>query len=345
MLYLPHPAMVLTTTGSDVLAQAIAEELKRRLPTDLQADPIFVSPQVVRFSNDNIQVQVPNVRGHVAVIVHTQVPPVNDHLVELFELIAAARDARAYDIMVVFPYMPYARSDRKNKPRISTMGVVLPQLIENLGVKRVLLLDPHDTHIKHYFRPGADEISAVYLLIDYLQNNFFTTTPREECTLVFSDEGSSKRFGHVSGMLKIPTAHIDKTRLDDTERPKAEMMIGDVRGRTAIIIDDEILTGRTVEEDVAIIKAAGAAKVIMIAIHAPMDDIKTSATEVINRLERSAVDQFIVTDSIPIAHKLELSSKIKVLSVAGLLAEAINREVTDQSLTELHQLENAGLYR
>ena len=164
---------VFSTTGSEVLASEVCESLKPRLPDQLipGRELVLSRSNVQRFSNQNIQVQVDNVRGHFVVVIHTQVPPVNDGLIELFALLDAINNARPADVLLVFPYMPYVRSDRKNKPRISTMAHRLAHILSvSFEIKRVILLDPHDSHIKHYFNPVADEISAIYLMIDWMSS-------------------------------------------------------------------------------------------------------------------------------------------------------------------------------
>lgn len=338
---------VFATTGSEALARDICGSLQIRLPKSLQPETgLFGNSRVERFSNDNLQVQVDNVRGHFVVVVHTQVPPVNDHLIELFALLDAVENARPKDVLLVFPYMPYARSDRKNKPRISTLAPRLADILVNsFGIRRVILLDPHDTHTKHYFKPAADEISALYLLADYVQREIFSAHPKEECSIVFADAGAAKRFGQLAYLLKLPVAYIDKDRPDDTEQPKLKEIVGDVKGRFCLMIDDEILTGGTVLGDTASLLQSNASGVTMLAIHPPLDDKKTSAGEVIQKLEGSPLERVVVTNSIPIAHKLADPSKFVVLSVAPLLAEAIGRTVQDDSLTVLHDPQNVHLYR
>lgn len=343
-----NPVKLFATSGSDILAEDICRHLKDRLPPELQHNGDFVlnRPLVHTFSNDNIEVQVDDVRGKYVVIIHTQTPPVNDNLIELFALIDAINNARPADLLLVFPYMPFSRSDRKNKPRISTMGVRLPHIVTcSLGVKRVILLDPHDSHIKHYFTPAADEITTLYLFADYLETQFFPTNPREDCVLVFADAGSAKRCEDFKHLVKLRTAYIDKERPNDDEEPDVQQLVGVVKGKTCILIDDEILTGGTAIKDTEILIREGACKVIMLAVHPVFNDLKTGAQAVCARLQASPIDQFIVTDSIPVSDKLTSFPKCTVVSVAPLLAEAINRTVLDQSLTALRDMQSVDLYR
>jgi len=338
---------VFATTGSEGLALEICQSLQTRLPSSLQPTTGLLGEyRVERFSNGNLQVQVDNVRGHFVVVIHTQVPPVNDHLVELLALLDAVENARPRDVLLVFPYMPYARSDRKNKPRISTLAPRLARILNrSYDVRRVILLDPHDTHTKHYFEPAADEISALYLFADYVQNEVFPIHPRENCAIVFADAGAAKRFGQLAYLLKLPVAYIDKDRPDDEERPELKAIVGDVKGKTCLMVDDEILTGSTVLKDTAILLQGQASTVIMLAIHAPLDDKKTSAWEVVQKLEDSPLQKVVISNSIPVAGKITTPGKFVVLSVAPLLAEAISRTVQDDSLTMLHNPAMVHIYR
>ena len=264
---------VFATTGSDGLASKICKALQSRLPSQLQAgDSLTLSKtDVQRFSNDNLQVQVENVRGHFVVVIHTQVPPVNDRLIELFALLDAINNARPADVLLVFPHMPYARSDRKNKPRISTMGHRLPYILAtSFGIKRVILLEPHDSHIKHYFNPAADEISAAYLMIDYLEREVFNSKPKEKSVVVFSDAGAAKQYGKIAHLLKLPAAYIDKDRPDDIEVPQFNDVVGKVKDKFCLLVDDEILTGGTSIGDAEKLISRGADSVYMAASHAAL---------------------------------------------------------------------------
>jgi ribose-phosphate pyrophosphokinase len=340
---------VFSTRGTQVLAEEVCKELDKRIPPFLKSDEELAlsKVKVERFSNENLQVQVENVRGSFVVIIHTQVPPVSDGIIELFALLDAVENARPADILLVFPYMPYSRSDRKNKPRISVMGNKLPHIFSNsFGVKRVLLLDPHDTHIKHYFEPAADEITAIYLLVDYIQHNIISGMKnREEAVIVFADAGSAKRFENVPALLNVPTAYIDKGRLDDKENPVLKRVVGEVGGKTCFLFDDEILTGGTAVRDADILKKEGAKSVIMFAVHPILNDKDKGSQEVIKKLENSPFEKIVVTETVPVQHKLKGNSRFVVLPVSGLLAEAIKRFVMNESLTELHNPENVNLYR
>jgi ribose-phosphate pyrophosphokinase len=235
--------------------------------------------------------------------------------------------------------MPWARSDRKNKPRISVMAKRLAQFISHsFRIDNVLLLDPHDGHLKHYFEPDADEITALYLLLDYVKREMFKKHPAEEWILVFADGGAAKRFEYVPHILQLPTAYIDKGRKDDD--------VGDVSGRRSLLIDDEALTGNTALKDAELLLEAKAASVSAVFIHGPLaDKRKKDDAAVVKMIESSKIDHVITTDSVPVEVKLSADSKIVVLSVAALSAEAISRTVQNASITYLYDPLNIERYR
>ncbi|HRK20578.1 MAG TPA: ribose-phosphate diphosphokinase, partial [Fimbriimonadaceae bacterium] len=299
---------------------------------------------VSRFSNENIEVQVGNVRDHIAIVVHTQTPPVNDGVVQLLSMLDAINNAHPRQTFLVMPYMPYSRSDRKNRPRISVMGQRLPEILNRvMNVRRVLLLEPHDPHIKQYFVPTADEVPGVPLLVDYIRRTYLTRHPRKDCVLVYADSGAAKRFEEVPSALGLEPAYMYKTRVDNSESPEVKAVAGKVKGRHCILLDDEILTGNTVIRDAAILKENGCKSVYMLAVHGVLADKSLSTEALINKVISSGVDEFVVTDSIPLRNKVELSKgKIKAIPIAPLLGEACKRLLLGESLSVLHRLDEGA---
>lgn len=350
-----RPVRFFATGGSEEIAAAMLPFLKQRLGNSLVT---AVLPQHVPtwFSNGNIEVQVEDVRGCTAVVVSTQAPPVAEHFLELLALLQALRDAHVEDILLVFPYMPFSRSDRKNKPRISTMGQLLPEIISKvLEVRRVLLCDPHDSHLKHYFKPVADEISAVYLVADAIeQHPFFAGVPKEERCIIFADTTALKRYGKLAHILDIGTGFIDKDRPDNTENPHVKQLIGEVKGKTVLLVDDEILTGSTSLKDSDSIYADGARTVGACAIHPILEDKRVyeeagnrekGIALLMDRFEKSRINSFIVGNTVPVMGKIPFSTKFSVVRIEKFVAESIARILIGQSLTELHRLESVPLYR
>ncbi len=292
-----------------------------------------------------MEVQIPDVRGRFVVVVHTQVPPVSDHLMELFVLLDAITNSNARDVLLVFPYMPYSRSDRKNKPRISVMGRTLPRMFNRVfGIKRVLLLDPHDSHTKHYYEPDADEITAIYMMIDHINRVIIGDKNRDDFVVVFADAGAASRYKKVAHILELPYAQIDKDRPKGDKGLQFNRVIGKVKGKVCLLIDDEHATGGTALGDAKILTEAEAAKIINLVIHPVLEKDDVSHAGLIKTMQASPIDHFVVTDSIPIFHKLPRKSKFTVLPSAPLLGEAINRIVQDDSLTALHQVEGVRYY-
>jgi|GEM_PF-336690 len=354
---------VFATPGSERLAQDICRSLQLRLPKQLipyEDGKLRLGEMKLEiFSNGNPQVEVENVRDLFAVVVNTMVPPVMDNYVILQLLLDALINVDAADILLVFPYMTFSRSDKKNRPRISTMGHRFAHMIGNeFGIDRVLLMDPHDGHIKHYF-PGkeskakaANEISAMFMLVDYLLKTFFHEEgSTKDWVVVFADTGASKNYRKVAHLLRLPTAYIDKDRPDDSEKPKVQRVVGDVKDKNCILIDDESLTGGTLIDDSEYLFEDGARKVIAATIHAVLEKkIKGGdwipPIELVKKLEASRIERFIFTDSIPVHHKISPEmTKFTILSIAPFLAEAISRTILGDSLTELHRLDSVDLYR
>lgn len=344
---LPLPVKIFATRGTQEIAENIFSAAK---PIISQASVNNLSlgiPTFNEFSNENIICQVDNVRGCFAVVIHTQTPPVDRGILELFNLLDAIINAQSLDVLLVFPYMPYARSDRKNQPRISVMAERLADIIStSFGIKRVILLDPHDSHVKHYFKPAADEITAIYLISEYIKERVFKTYSKETCVIAFPDAGAAKRFKRISSVLDLPTAYIDKDRPGNDEDPEIKKIVGDVDGKVCLLIDDEILTGGTSTKDAKSLIKGGANNICAIAVHGTLADKDIPQEEFIRQKEASVIDEFIITDSVPVRHKITSSkTKFVILSVYSLLAQAIIRTVCNQSLTELHEPENVHLYR
>ena len=338
---------VIALPGSDILAEKVCKELDKRLPKILKREEglILSRPNLFHFDNENVEVQIDNVRGYYVVVIHTQTPPVNQRLVELMNLLDAIYNSNAADLLLVFPYMPYARSDRKDKPRISVASKLLAKIFnQTLGVKRVLLLDPHESHVKHYFDPSADEISTIYMYADYLLYYIQTILGgnKEDVLICYSDSGAAKRFAKLTEITELPHDYIDKGRAGKVVYIKRKIA---AEGKICIMIDDEVCSGGTATLDAQALKENGAKQIIMFTPHAPLSKEGKTSQELIVALNNSPIDSFVFTDTIPVEDKIKGNEKFKVLSVAGLLAEAIKQTIEDDSVTQLHEPGNVGLYR
>jgi len=340
-----QPVKVFSTSGSIELAQDICNALQTRLPKEFQPGGrlILSNLRFEKFDNECILPHIENVRDHLVVIIYTHAPQIHTQLFELFHIIDAVINADAKEIMLVFAYFEYSRSDKKDQPHISVMSRFLADIFNNLGIKKKLILDPHDDHILQYFWPTADGISAVLLLTDYLKREFLTPELKEKSVVVFSDHGAADRYREVAHILNLPTAYIDKQRIGG--KTISTEVIGNVVQKHCLLFDDEILTGGTGIGDADILLNTGALSVIFSAIHAILTSGKLPTPELIQKLENSPVKKFIITDSVPVKQKLVGTTKFKVIPVANLLAEAIKRNILGESLTQLYLPENVSLYR
>jgi ribose-phosphate pyrophosphokinase len=337
------PVKLFATNGSEHLAGQIFNLMK---PGLLEAEMVLSRGdlKVRKFSNENLEIQVDNVRDHIVVVLHTMCPPVNENLIELMALLDAVNNAHPRSIFLVFPCMPYARSDRKNQPRISVMGQRLPEILNKvLGVRRVLLVEPHDPHIKQYFVPTADEVPGVPLLVENIKRRLKTDWDPTECVVVFADTGAARRFEQVPIVLGLEPAYIHKVRLDHSESPTLKGVIGNIKNKHCLLVDDEILTGNTVLKDAAMLKSQGAKSVHMFAVHGIFSDRNLTGEELMTKLAESEVDEFVVTDTVPVADKAIIGGpKFTVVPVAPLLADAVKRMILGESISELHRVQQSS---
>ena len=271
--------------------------------------------EVFKFSNDNTFVKIlENIRQQDVFLVQPIAYPVNDHIMELLIMIDAAKRASAGRITAVVPYFAYARSDKKDQPRVPITARLVANLIETAGADRVLTLELHAGQIQGFFNIPLDELSA----IPELAQHFKERQVENNIVVVATDAGAAKRARNMAYRLYAPLAIVEKVRMGNQERVESATLIGDVRDRTAIIVDDEIGTGGTVIATANTLRNHGARDIYCYAAH-PV--LAGNATEV---LERSDIRQLVVTDSLPIPH-IKMGTKTSVISVAPMLGEAIQR--------------------
>src|SRR5260370_22777969 len=192
-----------------------------------------------RFSNENLKVKIEeNVREQDVFVVQTSCPPVSEGIVELLLLLDALRRASARRVTAVLPYYPYARSDKKDEPRISVTARLMADLLETAGANRVLTLDLHSPQIQGFFSMPADHLTAVPLLCDHLRRESLG-----DAVVVAADVGEVKDAGRFAKRLELPLAFIDKRRQGDDEKVRPVALVGDVVGKQCLLVDDEIATG------------------------------------------------------------------------------------------------------
>ncbi len=262
------------------------------------------------FSNENLLVRIDeDVRGCDCFVVQTAASPLHTNMMELFILCDTLRAYGAKSICAVVPYFPYIRSDKQDKPGVGIVARLVADLVETSGATSALLLDLHSRQAQGFFRIPTHVVSAANTLVSHLK-----TLDLSNAVLVAPDAGEVKDLVPFTEMLSLPMAIIDKRRYDDTETAHACGIVGNIVGKTAILIDDEIATGGTICESTTILKEHGAARVIAVCTH------PVFSGNAVERLARADLEQIIVTNSLPLRTQ---SAKITQLSVAPVLAEAI----------------------
>ncbi len=275
-----------------------------------------------RFSDGEIRLQImQNVRGDDVFVVQPTCPPVNDHIMELLIMVDALSRASARRITVVLPYYGYGRQDRKSEPRVPISAKLVANLITAAGADRVLAMDLHVGQIQGFFDIPVDHLYAMPVFLDYVREKNL-----QDVVVVSPDAGGVERARAFAKRLDADLAIIDK------RRPRANVadvmnVIGDVKGKTAILLDDMVDTAGTLCKDAEALKAFGAKRILAATSHGVLSG------PALERLNKSPIEELLISTSIPLKGKS--SPKVTVLSVAPLLAEAIKRIHEDQSVSQL----------
>jgi len=281
--------------------------------------------EIKKFSNDNIKVKyAESIRNKDVYIIQSSCTPVSDSIVELLIMTDAARHASAARVTVVCPYFPYARTDKKDEPRVSITARLMADLIQTAGADRVITMNLHSPQIQGFFRIPCDHLLAGKILCD-----FFSKQDLENCVVIAPDAGSSKLAGNYAIKLNLPLAILDKRRHDDSEHPTIHNVIGDVKNKKAIIFDDEIATGGSIFEVVKSLQQFDVKEITACCVHAVLSG------NCISKLENSAVKRLVVTDTIFIPTEKRIP-KITVVSVADLFASAITCTNSNRSISDLY---------
>ena len=309
-----HELKIFAGNSNRMLAQEICHHLN--LPLS-QLD-------IVRFANDNLFVQIlENVRERDVFVVQSFTHPVSEHIMELMITLDALRSASAGRITAVIPYYSYARSDKKDAPRISIAGRLLADLIQTAGANRVLTIDLHAPQVHGFFSVPVDHLTAIPIIINYVKSNYGL----DSAVVVAADAGGAKRVGRIAERLHLPMAIIDKRRKGDQDIQQG-FVVGEVKGRTALVIEDEIATGSTMVTTVQTLREAGASQVIAGATHPIL------VGPAVQNLQSADLQELIVTNTCYVGEEKQFP-KLSVLSVAPLLAEAIHRIHTGESVGAL----------
>ena len=311
---MPSGIKLLTGNSNRTLAGEIAEVLK-----------IPVSEATVStFSDGEITVQInENIRGCDVFVVQSTCMPVNNNIMELLLIIDALKRASASRITAVMPYYGYARQDRKAQPRVPISARMVADLITAIGAHRVLTIDLHAGQIQGFFDVPVDHLYATPVISEYVKKKYMNDT-----VVVSPDAGGVERARAFAKRLDASLAIIDKRR-ERANVSKVMHVIGDVKGKDAILFDDMIDTAGTITQAAAALCENGARKVVAACTHAVLSG------PAIDRINSSKLMEVIVTNTIPMDDKVKQCSKLTVLSVAPLMGEAIKRIHEETSISSL----------
>lgn len=296
-----------------------AKEICTYLPIEL------TKVETVQFSNENMLVRVrENVREADVFVIQTSCPPVSDNIMETFLLLDALKHSSAGRVTAVLPYFPYVRSDKKDQPRISIAARMMANLLQTSGAEKFLTMDLHSPQIQGFFDVPVDQLLATEVICDYYRQQDLS-----DYVIVAADVGESKALGRYANRLNLPMAIIDKRRLGNTDTVVPTHLIGDVKGKQALLIDDEVASAGTLCKAAEFLKEKGATAVRAAAVHPVL------CGKAIDNINNSSLDELVVTNTLPVADKLKACPKLKVLSVAPLFAKAIQRIHNGDSISVL----------
>ncbi len=310
---------VFSGTGNPALAAKIAKYLGVSLS----------GRDVIVFPNENIMVKLhSSVRGKDVYVIQSTAAPVHYNLMELLIMLQTLRLDSAARITAVIPYLCYARSDKKDQPRVPITARLVADMIQIAGADRYMTLDLHAGQIQGFFSIPGDVLTAFHILVNHISN----LLPRlNDPVVVAADLGFAKKGRNFAARINTPIAFVEKRRTGNASKPEALTLIGNVSGRDVIIIDDEVDTAGSVSQAVTLVKEQGARDVYMIFVHPVFSH---SAAE---RLAALPLAELITTDTIPIPRdkKELLGDRLTVLSVAPLLGEVMERAHEGRSVGEM----------
>lgn len=279
---------------------------------------------VFQFSNENIFVKInENVRGNDVFVIQSFSSPVNRSIMELLIMIDALKRASAARVTAVIPYYAYGRTDKKDQPRVPITARLVADCITVAGAHRVVTLDMHAGQIQGFFNIPVDELTA-----QTIQAEYFALKQIEDLTVVSADEGFAKKARKLADRLNAPLAIVEKRRLGNEGFTEAMGIIGNVAGRNALIVDDEIDTAGSITQAVRVVREQGARDIYCSATHGVFSG------PAIERLRAAPLKELVITNSIP-APDINRLPNLTVLSVAGLFAGAISRIHDGRSVSEL----------
>lgn len=307
-------------SGSPALAQKIGEYLGQPL-----------SPrEVIQFPNENIFVKLnSSVRGQDVYIIQTTSSPVHYNLMELLIMIQTVRLDSAARITAVVPYLCYGRSDKKDQPRVPITARLVTDMIEIAGADRYMTLDPHAGQVQGFFNIPGDVLTASHMISGYIRENLLAEM--QDPVVVATDLGFAKKGRNYALDLDLPIAFIEKRRTGNDAQAEALTLIGEVKDRDVIIVDDEVDTGGSIAQAVSVVKESGARDIYMAFIH------PIFSRNAAQRLADLPLKRIITTDTVSIPEdKLKpLEGRITILSIAPMIGEVIRRAHEGRSVGEM----------
>ena len=306
---------ILSGTSNLKLSKDIAKKLKLKL----------VNTNIKRFADGEIYVEInENIRGNSVFVIQSTSNPANDNLMELLLVIDALKRSSAKNVTAVIPYFGYARQDRKVAPRTSISAKVVANLISNAGANRVVTVDLHAGQIQGFFDMPVDNLFTTPLFAKYIKRKF----SNKKLICVSPDVGGVQRTRGLATRIKADLAIIDKRR---PAPGKSQVMniIGNVKNKTCIIVDDIIDSGGTIVNAVEALKKNGANEVYVFITHAVLSG------DAVKKVKTSKIKKLIITDTIDNSSKIKNNNKIEVLSIASLMSEAIKRIANSNSVSDL----------
>lgn len=311
---MPEGIKVISGSSHLVLAQEVVDCLGISL----------CDTTITTFSDGEVMIQInENVRGTDAFVIQSTCPPVNDNIMKLLLIIDALKRASAGRITAVVPYYGYARQDRKVQPRVPISSKLVADLITAAGANRVLAVDLHAGQIQGFFNIPVDHLYASPVLLDYIRGRNF-----KDLVIVSPDAGGVERARAFAKRLQCSLAIVDKRR-EVANVSQVMNVIGDVKGRDTLLLDDMIDTAGTTTQAASALKEHGAHRVFAASTHAVLSG------PAIDRINNSVIEEVIVVNTIPLDSRKEKCSKLTVLSIAPLLAEAIKRIHEESSISSL----------
>ncbi len=314
--------------GIKLFAGSGAPELSQKI-ADYLGQPLS-EREVIEFPNENVFVKLGgSVRGQDVYVIQTTSSPVHRNLMELLIMIQTLRLDSAARITAVVPYLCYGRSDKKDQPRVPITARLVADMLEVAGTDRYMTLDPHAGQVQGFFSIPGDVLTASHLLIDHINKNMRSNM--HDPVVVSVDLGFAKKGRNYAADMDMPIAFIEKRRIGNDAKAEALTLIGDVKDRDVIIVDDEVDTGGSIAQAVNIVKQKGARDVYLVFVHAVLSN------DGAERLASLPIKQIVTTDTAPLSPEKirNLEGRITVLSVAPLLGEVIIRAHEGRSVGEM----------